>query len=1563
MKAKFYFMAFMLMASVCAFAQWTKPAAPEGTTLTAGEQVYLYNVGADGFFLGANDWQTRASVDGVRGYKVWLEPHAEDAASYYITNYIEDGNPAGKTLCVYISTENGTENIWVDQDKTTDTDKLFTFEAQADGTYKIGLSALNTIYNPKDYPDTYLGLIPEKNDTRLYLCAPEVYNLPEFDPAGFMTTWKIIAPAEYTTYTTAKKTWIAAVKLAEEIEKAKAENTGIDLSEVEAVYANTASTEAQLEAASAQLVELVIAFQTAKASPETPADYTPYIVNPSYDKNNKEGWSGTEPAFQTFGNAEYYWTTYDINQTLTGLKNGVYRVGVTAFYRAGWADWDAEAYRKLVEENDNSSQNAKLYANTSAVTGLTANLPLLSQFASESSLTSEEITNAYGYIPNAMVSAAYYFDNGKVAPTSLLTIVNDGKLTIGLKDEVSVDGDWTIFDNWTLHYLGDSDEAYSYMKEDYLSNSVDYVGFIDETGAYYQKSVYDTYVAAQTVLINAQTPSDITAAIAAYDSAAKALKASLDAYATYYAKYEEAEVFLADRGDTFFGTGAEILSDYLGSEDAPSEQFPNGGALYILYEGLLTPEQILAEVKFLDKLMADAIATGMTDGTDCTELLKNPTFATSDGWTKQPGVTFPTNGNPVGEGPNMLFDISQNLTGLQNGLYEFTVNAAYLAADYSALTGEEDYKAYVYINGYKEKMNSVLSEPSETQAHSSDYYSEGVGYFPNSVDGAYAAFQAGRYKQTVYGLVTDGTMKVGLRNDLRYADGSRAWWTNASLIFRAKNAEILAEVIATTIPDAEALLANKAGQPEIDALSSAIATAKEATDGLYEVLVSLKAAEDAVVASTATYVNLATAIANLKTTIDEYSATASKEAKENAETLYAEASAAYEASTYSNDEAIAKIEEINLAAVAMKMPVIDDEQEIVDVSHLIVNNNFDPAKGDKNTGVIEGWTTSAMNGYKQNTVSYNRAAIDLYQDLVGLTPGKYTVTVHTYYRAGYYNAEWDRKEAGEETHLTTLYASTTDEKFETKVKNLYEDAQSTDYGVKVYTLANGLYAPDGTSPTVEFFNQGHYLNELEFVVGEDGKARIGLSKTEILANDYEVVGTWNLYYLGAAEPEPIDMTSLIVNPDFDPAKGDKNTGVIEGWTTSAMNGYKQNTVSYNRAAIDLYQDLVGLTAGKYKVTVHTYYRAGYYNEEWDRKEAGEETHLTTLYASTTDEKFETKVKNLYEDASETDYGVKVYTLANGLYAPDGTSPTVEFFKQGHYLNELEFVVGEDGKARIGLSKTEILANDYEVVGSWKLYYLGAVEEEKIDTVDMTSVIVNPTFDPAKGDKNTGVIEGWTTSAMNGYKQNTVSYNRAGITLYQDLVGLPKGNYEVTVHTYYRAGYYNEEWDRKEAGEETHLTTLYASTSDKKYETKVMNLYEDASETDYGVKVYTLANGLYAPDGTSPTVEFFNQGHYLNKLQFYVGEDGKARIGLEKTEILANDYEVVGAWNLYYLGDLGEDYIETAIEGVESATEAEVVSTTIYSLNGTVLSAPQKGINILRSVLSDGSVKVQKVLVR
>ena len=213
--------------------------------------------------------------------------------------------------------------------------------------------------------------------------------------------------------------------------------------------------------------------------------------------------------------------------------------------------------------------------------------------------------------------------------------------------------------------------------------------------------------------------------------------------------------------------------------------------------------------------------------------------------------------------------------------------------------------------------------------------------------------------------------------------------------------------------------------------------------------------------------------------------------------------------------------------------------------------------------------------------------------------------------------------------------------------------------------------------------------------------------------------------------------------------------------------------------------------------------------------------------------------------------------------------------------------------------------------------------------------------------------------MNGYKQFTASYNRAAIDLYQNLSGLEEGTYKVTVHTYYRAGYYDEEEARINNSEETHLTTLYAQTSDKKYSVPVMNLTEGADADNLGVNCYTLNSGLFAPDGTTPTAAWFAAGRYLNELMFYVGNDGKATIGLSKTEVLANDYEVVGAWNLYYYGPGNNvDEIATDITETENVPVA-VTPVAFYSLSGTPLAAPVPGINIVK--MSDGSVR--KVFVK
>ena len=204
--------------------------------------------------------------------------------------------------------------------------------------------------------------------------------------------------------------------------------------------------------------------------------------------------------------------------------------------------------------------------------------------------------------------------------------------------------------------------------------------------------------------------------------------------------------------------------------------------------------------------------------------------------------------------------------------------------------------------------------------------------------------------------------------------------------------------------------------------------------------------------------------------------------------------------------------------------------------------------------------------------------------------------------------------------------------------------------------------------------------------------------------------------------------------------------------------------------------------------------------------------------------------------------------------------------------------------------------------------------------------------------------------MNGYKQYTVSYNRAAIELNQTLSGLPEGTYKVTVHTYYRAGYWNEEEALMAEGKETHLTTLYAQTADKKYSKPVMNLTEGASDEPIpDVNVYTLSNGKYAPDGTTPTAAYFAAGYYLNELPFYVGTDGTVTIGLSKTEVIANDYEVVGEWKLYYYGagdkvaELGGD---TGIKAIELTAGNHIAG--IYNTSGARLAAPQRGINIIRT---------------
>ena len=96
----------------------------------------------------------------------------------------------------------------------------------------------------------------------------------------------------------------------------------------------------------------------------------------------------------------------------------------------------------------------------------------------------------------------------------------------------------------------------------------------------------------------------------------------------------------------------------------------------------------------------------------------------------------------------------------------------------------------------------------------------------------------------------------------------------------------------------------------------------------------------------------------------------------------------------------------------------------------------------------------------------------------------------------------------------------------------------------------------------------------------------------------------------------------------------------------------------------------------------------------------------------------------------------------------------------------------------------------------------------------------------------------------------------------------------------------------------------------------------------------------------------DDNYYLNELEFYVGEDGIATIGLRLDKTIgSNDYVVVGEWKLYYYGS-GNSLEEGDTTGISQTEKTEATPVAYYSLSGTQLPALQKGLNLVK--MSDGT---------
>ena len=312
------------------------------------------------------------------------------------------------------------------------------------------------------------------------------------------------------------------------------------------------------------------------ATSRTPIDMSARIANPCFNCNMRQGWEGDGfGAVNPNENAEHFNRNFDTHQTITGLPNGVYAIGVKAFYRSGQAQEAYDHYRA----KDRTLRYARIYA-TSGNETLT--IPIVSPFTK--TLTApkgvgREIAAQNGarsyYIPDDMIAAEHYMHALNAYDNLIFVSVVDNRLTFGVRKSQMVDFDWCTFDDFTLTYYGNQPAAYRLWLTEMRKRKPSYSGV----------TVSKCYVTAYNSAYN-KTATERTAAIAAMraiDAASEEIALNAELWAQYKKLGEEVETMLASNR---YSEGAKtFLRDYyesayqkrLSDRELTNAQLPEGG--------------------------------------------------------------------------------------------------------------------------------------------------------------------------------------------------------------------------------------------------------------------------------------------------------------------------------------------------------------------------------------------------------------------------------------------------------------------------------------------------------------------------------------------------------------------------------------------------------------------------------------------------------------------------------------------------------------------------------------------------------------------------------------------------------------------------------------------------------------------------------------------------------------------------------------------------------------------------------------------------------------------------
>ena len=643
----------------------------------------------------------------------------------------------------------------------------------------------------------------------------------------------------------------AFVSLKKKLDEATAGYPAVDFSEAKTAYDNTQSDAKTLAEAEAKIGELQDAYDIAHATVDKPGDITSQLTN--VDGSSATDWTRTWLGDGRAG--DFHLNTWSVE----GNNNADGTNMVVNFLE----DWvakgntlsDQKFQRNPVKVAPGAykiTANIRVYNESGAdyMKGayLFGNVSRNSLFANEDEAQTNAVEGAKYNTYNNMLN--YWKDGFE----TYAIVPKDGTLTFGVMIE-NANYNWVAAKNFRVYYMGDSYESLDYVRK---NSDMFAQPFPEETFAMQQ--LLDDYNNAIPNYGKAQNAEELLDAVQKLVSLSESVQNNANAYKAYKDRVDGLKAGIENGEIDLDGPDADILFDYLddlGEELGPDSEtsveygFKNGYSAYIIANRLLKTEEITEELEFLNKLYDAAVRTSLKDGTDLTNLIVNPGFeedlvdGKGKGWsldTSKGGTGSLTNWrggdsdgkNYCAEAYEQNFDVYQEIEGVKDGIYEVSVQAFYRGGSPEAawnnykkdpeMKGDAKVYSEVYLNEFSTPIRNVMEITLDdvSQFTSKDNYSSfavtGEGgettnvFVPNGMASASTSFSLEdpekNYTMSAYGLVTDGKIRLGIRRLTTPPSNAGTWtlWDNFKLTYRAKNPELVAQVLDAKAKELNELL-------------------------------------------------------------------------------------------------------------------------------------------------------------------------------------------------------------------------------------------------------------------------------------------------------------------------------------------------------------------------------------------------------------------------------------------------------------------------------------------------------------------------------------------------------------------------------------------------------------------------------------------------------------------------------------------------------------------------------------------------------------------------------------